>query len=221
MNYMEFLLGVAAGIATNFLVWWVLFHWLDPNIQFSPQLSGVPRARTELDQSEYRYRVKLENSGRRRAIDIEIMARLRVKGLRTPEIWNILYVPLRSNGEVSHRIPFMDPAKAGVVANRKIVFLHLNSSETLPHWSIFPEEIREKAESRELLLEEILSIGSKGDLQFYAYAYDNFSGSRKLFVSKRYTVDDVGQGPFDQDALTITGGPSGSDRSSYDQDDED
>jgi hypothetical protein len=221
LNYFEFLLGVAAGIATNFFVWWVLFHWLDPDIQFSPQLSKVPRARTELDKAQFRYRVKLENSGRRRAIDIEIMARLRVKGLKTPQIWNILYVPLRSNGDVSHRIPFMDPAKTGVVANRKIIFLHLNSSDTLPHWSIFPEEIRQRAENRELLLEELLSIGSKADLQFYAYAYDSFSGTRKLFVSKRYTAEDIAEGPFAQDGLNVNDVISSSDSYSDDLDNDD
>lgn len=199
----ELIVGFMLGILTNFIVWAVLSHYFVPKIRFSKRLSKVPIKKTKKDRSGYRYRFKIENSGRRDIIDVELTARLGVKGLRTKNMWNILYIPLNADGSISYRIPKLFPAKEGETGHRKIIFLHPNSAELLRHWTIFPEEIRCKTRQKTLLFEDLLRLGSQAKLEIHAFCYDRFSGSRKLYVSDPYARDDIVEENFDPMSLDV------------------
>jgi hypothetical protein len=200
----EFLFGFVLGIATNLLSWWILSHLIVPRISFSPQISKTRTHKTQGDQSGYKYRVKIENSGRRAAIDVEIIARLRVKGIGGfPKTnWHIVNIPLSTHGDKSYRIPRILPVKKGL-ARRHTLRLLINEVEEFRTSLIYPEAIRKKAEEGTLLLEDLLTLGSAANLQILVFAYDEFSGARKLFVSKRYTCGDIKEGPFDRKGLEV------------------
>lgn len=222
-SFWDLIVGIVLGIVTNFIAWAILFHYFIPKIRFSEQLSKVRIKKTREDRSGYRFRVKIENAGRRRIIDIELTARLSVKGLRTKSIWNTLYIPLSPNGDSSYRIPMLLPAIRRVSGRRKIIFLYPNSTDILRDWSIFPEEMREKARNKELLLEDLLKLGTEAKLEIHAYCYDSFSGTRKLFISEPYTVDVNGkipEGQFDSTSLAVIPATVVSEESEVDEGDE-
>ena len=45
--------------------------------------------------------------------------------------------------------------------------------------------------------------GSDYKLFIFAYGYDSFSGTRKMFRSKAYQLDDIIEGKFKRDSLQI------------------
>ena len=49
----------------------------------------------------------------------------------------------------------------------------------------------------------MLTLGAQTTLDTEAFGYDEFSGTRRLFLSKDYTVNDIKVGPFDQGGLTV------------------
>ena len=199
-------LGFFLGLATNFIVWGLLFHYFVPRVRFSPHISKVPNKKTREDKSGFRYRFKIENAGRRDIIDVDLAARLSVKGLRTPSIWSTIYIPLSADGDSSYRIPLLRPAKKGKIARRKVMFFYTNSRDVLRDWSIFPEKLRRRSRNRTLLLEDLMKLGSKANPEIHAYCYDSFSGSRKLFISRPYSTDEILSGVFEAAGLGVLKG---------------
>jgi hypothetical protein len=49
---------------------------------------------------------------------------------------------------------------------------------------------------RELTLETLLSLGKDAENAIWVFSYDDFSGSRKAFVSKKYRLEDMAVGKF-------------------------
>lgn len=192
------LIGLLTGILTALIAWWILFHCIIPRIHFSSSISKTP---TQDDKSGYRYRFKLENAGRRSIIDVELMARLRIKGLLAdyPNNWEVINIPLGANGR-RYKIPRILPIRRRRV--RYIMRLYVNRVDEFRE-PIYPEHIRRKAEKQSLLLEDILSLGSQATLQIHAFGYDEFSGARKLFISKFYTIHDIKEGPFEEKGLDV------------------
>lgn len=194
--------GFITGFVSSFLVWLLLTRIMVPRIRFSQAISKMPISRTKEDKSGIRYRFKIENAGRRDAIDVEIIARLSVRGRRS-KTWNYLYIPLSPDGDNSYRIPRLLPARKNKAGRRKIMFLYTNSRDTLRDWSAFPKELRIKSRTKRLLLEELMRAGDKSKIEIHAFAYDAFSGARKLFDSKAYTLDDIRGGPFGRRSLEL------------------
>lgn len=200
LNFLELILGFILGVLTNFAVWAIFAFYFIPDICFSPSISKKKIALTETDRSGYRYRFRIENSGTRDVIDIELMARLSVliKGH-----WNTIYIPLSPDGSPNYRMPILEPVRKDGIGRRRTIFLYTNSTDVLKDWSIFPTELRKKAREQTLLLEDLMSAGKAARLQIFAYCYDGFSGTRKLFRSKIYMIEDIIEGRFDPKGLSV------------------
>ena len=190
-----FIIGFLAGIVTNLLVWWALFHVIVPKIQFSPFISKLPTTVPDSDNSGFRYRFKMRNGGRRGIIDVELNATLRIEGLTKRKNFELIGIPLTTDGERRARINRLPRVRPGVKAAR-VYRLYINSVEELSNRSIYPEHIRRKAEERALTLEDLLVLGDEAYLQIAAFGYDEFSGARKLFLSKYYMLSHVKTGEF-------------------------
>lgn len=203
MSFIDFLFGIIVGIGTNLLSWWILFHLIVPKTSFSPDISKVSINQSKGDMSGYKYRIKIENSGRRAIIDVRITARLRIRGIGSfPQTnWHIVNIPLSSDGD-SYEIPRLLPIRKGMT-RRHTLRLLINNANDFQTNSIYPESIRKKAKNSELLLDDLLKLGNKANLQVLAFGYDEFSGTRKLFVSKSYSLADIKEGPFDSMSLNI------------------
>ncbi|HUT74310.1 MAG TPA: hypothetical protein VM221_05700 [Armatimonadota bacterium] len=134
-------------------------------------------------------------------MDVEVTARLRVKRLvaTRPGNWWVSSIPVEY-GDPICRVPKMGPVRTG--ARRQIVPLLVNDAEQFRQ-APYPAEVREKAQNRSLLPEDLLRLGDRTELRLIVSGYDAFSGARRLFVSKEYTVGDIIDGRFNKDGLEV------------------
>ena len=187
-------IGFLFGIIASLLAWWFQSHLIVPNIQFSQNISKIPSVDKK---SRYKYRIKLENSGKRSVIDIEIMARLRIKGVGDfPNNWRVNYIPLEEMG-INYRIPIITRKKE--IKSGHIITFDVNEVvdfkklETLER---YPDNIKRKAKEKTLLLEDVLRLGSEANIRIEAFGFDEFSGARKFFKSEFYTIHNIKEGRF-------------------------
>lgn len=190
MNFVDLLvanlLGLVVGIAASFASWWILFHRIVPCVEFSSAISATPR-RSNPDKKTFRF--KLQNTGRRAVIGSEVFARLRIKW-PDGNNWTGYYIPLGREGERKYELPRLERSR-----NRTLT-LWINRTESFRSRGRFPDDFRAKAETRELTLADVLSQGTAANLQIFLSGYDEFSGARKIFMSKQYTLKDVLEGRF-------------------------
>lgn len=203
LDFINFFLGLAVGLATNLFSWWLLFHGIVPKVRFSPYISKTPSDEIGHDKSEFRYRVKYENSGGRAIIDLEVTASISIEGLGpSKDSLHIFLLPLNPDGNLSFRRPRLLPRHK---TNRPghISRFFINSAVEHLDRPPYPDNIREKARQGILTLEELLELGSKATVEVQAFGYDEFSGSRRLFLSHPYTVKDIKLGAFKKYSLGI------------------
>lgn len=196
----QLLIGIIIGIITggisSYGVWYYVVHILVPKIKFSDHIS-----KTIGSNGNPVYKIKFENCGKRKAIDLQINTRFRVKGLVTnaPHIWKVAYIPYSHDRR--EQIPFLSPVEKKQNAMRETIPLLLN--EAAFNQNIYPEEIRDAYNNQSLTLENLFAMGTIQKLQVNVFCFDEFSGSRKLFTSKVYSLDDIKSGPFERTSLKI------------------
>jgi len=196
--------GLIIGLFTSFFSWWVLFRWMAPTITLSDAISKtssrVPLEEDD-DKSGVRYRIKFENSGRRPIIDLEVQALVRIKGLVDPQstIWEVVHLPMETDGEKVYSIPLMNPVRTSKLRTRLRICPNHTKYCARPQ---FPPHIREKATKKELLLEDLLSLGTSSQLRVIISGFDELTGSRKLFM-KTYLPTDIKFGEFERNSLAI------------------
>ena len=197
--------GLIIGLFTSFFSWWVLFRWMSPTITLS---DGISKTNSKVpineddDRSGVRYRIKFENSGRRPVVDLEVRVFVRIKGLVDPKstIWEVVHLPMETDGEKVYSIPLMNPVRKSKLRTRLRICLNHTNYCTKPH---FPSHIREKAARKELQLEDLLSFGTAADFRVITSGFDELTGARKVFL-KTYSARDIKFGEFDRNGLSIT-----------------
>ena len=200
MNFTELLLGIFIGLVTggisSFIVWFIVFHVIVPHIEFSDCISKV------IDENgEPTYRIKIENSGRRPAIDLKVNIRYRVKASAgaKPFSWLVTYIPFSKDRR--EQIPFLNPVRNKAKAMREVIPLLINDATF--EGNIFPDDVKEQYLMGKLTLEDLFSVGHDHGLQIFVFCYDSFSGTRKIFKSKVYTASDIRPGKFQRYGLGI------------------
>jgi hypothetical protein len=201
------LVSLVLGIISSFVAWGILFHYLVPELRFASRISKVDLEKGEDSKAGHKYRFRFENAGQRKIIDIELIARVSIKGLQKDKVnaRNTVYVPVSSDGGLSYRIPSLRPAKRGRAGGRKTIRLYPNSTDMLQGQYIFDEDLRKKSQRKELQLEDLLELPKDSPdarLEIHAFCYDSFSGTRKLF-STQYTAWDIREGRFEDTSLEI------------------
>jgi hypothetical protein len=201
--------GLAVGLFTSFFSWWVLFRWMAPTISLSDQISKTESkhpAEDDEDKSGWRYRIKIENSGRRPVIDLQVRAWARIRGLNDPNstIWEVVHLPFNTDGGLSYTIPLMNPVRKSKLRTR--LRICLNHTD-YPTKAIFPQTIRDKAIRRELILEDLLSLGTASEVRVVVSGYDEFTGARKIF-QKIYLPSNIKKGEFERAGLSVVDAPN-------------
>lgn len=188
------MIGIPVGVLGSFLAWWIIYHRIIPIVRFS---EDICKDKYDPDNTGFRYRIKLENYGRRAILDLELIARYRVKGLfkGRPGNWKVVYIPLHNN-----RIFNMPPVKKSHF--REMVRINLNEASEFNN-IIFSRQIRTKLKNKLLLLEDLLSLGADSTLQIYGFGFDEFSGVRKFVKSKVYKKNDIKFGEFNKKGLNV------------------
>jgi len=200
MRFYELLIGIFIGLVTggisSFIVWFIVYHIIVPHVEFSECISKVPD-----ENGDPTYRIKIENSGRRPAIDIKINIRYRVKAAHDskPLKWLITYIPFSKDKR--EQIPYLNPVRHKHKSMREVIPLLINDATF--EENVFPDDIREMYLLGKLQLEDLFSIGHDHGLQVFVFCYDSFSGTRKIFKSKIYTLSDIRPGKFERHSLNI------------------
>lgn len=179
----EFIIGIVTGI----LGWAILAHLVVPSLSFSKNIAKT------YEGNKFRYRIKVNNTGWRSIIDVQLAARLRIPDLSTePGRVQILYIPIGYN----EHTPIIPP-------HRQILFhLRITNIDTYG-LALLPGNVVECINNGSVTLEDMLNMHKDATLQFYIFGYDRLSGARKLFESKRYTLKDILLGAFPKDGMEV------------------
>ena len=180
------LIGIPIGILCSLLAWWLLFHIVTPKVEFSPKISKI------LLNGTHKYRIKFGNVGRRRIIDVSLHGRVTARGISSEFPNKLTDLPIKLKRDYWP-----------VLSKKEMKISSVESDHLVFNDIIFPSEVRLKAHENTLKLEDVFSIGQQPILQINVFAYDEFSGSRKVFCSKKYSVEDIVEKPFASDTLYL------------------
>lgn len=133
-------------------------------------------------------------------IDSTVIVRLQIKGLKTYQLnnWQNIYLPT-STSDYKNIAIIRPKRKNGGGVVREIKAYDCDYFQK----NIFSNEIREASKNKTLTLEDILKLGSNARLRIMLLGYDEYSGSRKLFLSKVYTINDIKKGLYEKNSVNI------------------
>jgi len=186
------------GVGASFLVWWLTFkHW-SPKLRIGTTIS---KRQTEENESKFEYRFKFENIGRRNIIDVEVIVRLRIQGIKKgTRNWTVIYLPTSSSLEYK-KVAIIRPASENGI--RPVLEIKLYECGDYFQKVFFPEDIRQKSKNNKLTLEDVMQLGTTSELQILMLGTDEFSGARKFFESKVFGTDDIIVGSFDRNGIDV------------------
>ena len=190
-KWISLLVSVPIGAISSLIAWWILNYCIKPKIKFSDNISRID------EDSKSFYRFKFENSGRRRIVDSEIIAKLRIKGLKYSTNWEVIYLPLDNN-----RIPIIKSVKKEKNKLREVPRLELGLIDQ-KYFRFLPDKIKQMIIDDSIKLEDLMNLVSKTELILIVSGYDEISGAKKTFESKPYKIDDIKKGKFDNYGLNV------------------
>lgn len=166
------------GVGSSFFAWWLLQHYLTPHASFSQELAKykVPGGGTI-------YLSAFKNTGRRRMVDIEVIARIGVREYNGAAGW--AYFSVRTNAA---RLPELEKNRRGVVR----IF---DDREELSFLDAPSKGLRDEVE-RCGDLEEILCLGIDATIEIHVFCTDSFSGTRRHMKSQEYNRLSIRNGRF-------------------------
>ncbi|MDR1792099.1 MAG: hypothetical protein LBR36_01445 [Bacteroidales bacterium] len=162
----------------------------------------ISKLPTKENKSKYKYRFKFENIGKRNIIDIEVIVRLRIKGLKPdlPRNWEVIYLP--TTALEYKKIAIIRPVSKTKI--RPVLEIKTYECDYFQK-EFFPSEIKEKSQNGTLTLEEVMQLGTKSEFQILIFGTDTFSGARKFFESKFFGKGDIIEGYFDRNGVEVQG----------------
>jgi len=185
------LIDVGIGALSSLIAWWILNYCITPKIKFSDNISQIEEGSHKI------YRFKFENNGCRKIFDAEIIAKLRIKGLKHSTLWEVMNLPLDND-----HIPIISSIKKKKRKFREVPRLELQLIEQ-KYFRFLPEKIKEKINDDSITLEDLMNLGTDSELILYVTGFDEISGARKTFVSKPYKINDIKNGLFDNHGLNV------------------
>jgi len=162
----------------HFLYGGLLFKKIVPKIKFSERIS---RINTTENNSGLKYRFKFENSGRRNVIDLEVIERQKIRGLRESfkANWTVVYLP--TSALDYKKVAIIRPVRK--TKSRHILEIKANECDFFQN-ELFPEQIRLKSTEKTLTLDDVMNLGAETEFQIMIIGTDEYSGAKKFFESK-------------------------------------
>ncbi|TAP39583.1 hypothetical protein [Arthrobacter sp. S39] len=185
--------AVVTGVLSSYLFWLWLTKRLRPRIVWSKHISvnehwlgGPPK-----------YRVKIQNVGRRAAVDFGAICMLRVPGVATGE--NVKLVKLRT---LDVPLPFLGKGKGRLITIK---------TDGLDQFHVLglPEPLRSRLNQEPpVTLEDLFADFPGSEVMLYLSAYDAVSGTRCHFQSVPYTSSSLTRKWFEPGSVAVqSGGP--------------
>lgn len=172
------LVSVPTGILTSFLFWWWFSRQLAPRIAWSDIMVAPPE--TDWTGTDHDMpRIKIVNVGRRHALDLQVWAQLRlpheVNGAGSP----VSLIELPTSVTWLPRLQRQSYRYVRMCLGRVPV-----------------AELERVGMDPGIDLPTLLRTHDEAAVRVYLFAYDGFSGARKIFVSPDYTADMLITGAF-------------------------
>jgi hypothetical protein len=184
---LDILLGVAIGLITGLLSWWIIARFVRPLLVIVPDISKLP---DETGAARWRYRIKVLNKRRRliphtAAVDLHVTATVRILGLResAPKTWYTISVPVGRTGDLAY-----------VRWNSALRLRLHNISED--QMMLLPQSLQGEIKDASIELESLLALGSKAQLRVVATAAHSYTLGRSIAV-RRFRTDSIHNGPFE------------------------
>ena len=178
------LVSVPTGILTSYVFWWWVTRRLAPRLDWSAELV-VPADHTRTGTAHDQPRVKTVNLGRRDAVDLQVKAQLRVPhevdNIGSPMSivdlpTSVAWLPRLQHGSLRYvRLCLEDVPEAELQRVAAVVGRKPTPGEGLA---------------------EFLRDHPDASVRLYLFAYDEFSGARKMFVSPDYSAANMVAGAF-------------------------
>jgi hypothetical protein len=178
------LVSVPTGILTSFVFWWWVTRRLAPRIAWSSVLV-IPSATTHTGTDHDQPRVKTVNLGRRDAVDLQVKAQLRV-----PHDVDNIGSPM-SIVDLPTSVEWLPRLQRGSLRYVRLCLEQVPPSELRRVGAVVG---REPAPGCGLA--EFLRGHPDATVRLYLFAYDEFSGARKMFVSPDYGASTMVEGSF-------------------------
>jgi len=170
MQITDFFIGIIMGVITSYFVWWLLTRATVPKVTFAPFISKIQDT-----EDKSRYRIGFKNSGRRTIIDVQIIVELVIKGFDTKLPNNTSYIQLNLHKPKLYKVS---------KGTRWALTIDLNK---LPNsLSVY----------KNATLEDLLKI-KNAKVRIIIFGYDEYSGSRKILESDKYTFTDIKEEKFE------------------------
>lgn len=177
------IIGLLGGFSLSIVFWWMLNHYLVPDLQFSDEIS---RSEVGFYKSSVRHQIAIKNCGRRDAYNVKFRVRLKIKDIlqNGGTLWD--FMDLETSGK-----EFFVLKKGSMFRVTPVVHRTLGFSRT-----IFPAHIQKLYEEQTLSLDDIFNEFHDVRVFIEVIATDRFSGGAKYFRSKEYSRNDIRNGVF-------------------------
>ncbi len=187
--------GVLASTIASFIFWILTFRISRTKLAFSSVIEK------SINAGEYRYRVKLINSGKRDLIEVSFLTKIEIK--RKYNV-NFTYLGLGNDNmlPILHGKGFQK-RNSGLKCGMNLTLYTTQTTLNEFKKPFYFKEIRQKAENGKLSLDDILSkYGEKIKITIFAYGYDSITGARKMFQSNKYGFDNIEIGRYNNVKLS-------------------
>ena len=198
MNIFELVLGFILGCISSTLVsiaWYKIFV---PKIKFADTICRYEST----DQHEiYTYKIKFRNIGKRDIFEMYLYCTLFIPGLQRESTMHLVDINLSYN----FKPLFKRRGKEGALNPDGLVRICLNDEQMIEEFTrpIYSTVINDKAKKGLLTLEDLLGITQLSYIKFYIIAHDKFTGSKKVFESPSYTINNIKHGLYKYGELYV------------------
>ncbi|MBQ2901504.1 MAG: hypothetical protein IJE49_06600 [Agathobacter sp.] len=198
MDYIGLFLGFVSGCIASAIVSLVWYKIFVPKIKFADTICKYDSMH---EDEVYTYKVKFRNTGKRDIFEMYLYCTLFMPDLLMKDSVQIAEL----NVSYDFRPLFKKRKEKNNMNPDGLIRICFNDSDMMSEFArpIYPKKIRDKAEKKQLTLEDLLTITSTSYLKFYIIAHDRFTGSKKIFESPSYTSGNVKKGLYKSGELYV------------------
>jgi len=186
---MEFLLGVVSGLISTLIFWIIKNKISPPKVHFGEDISRITYS-----SGENGYIIIYKNTGHRKLIDISLKVIVRIPGI---VVWDKSLTQTFHLNTTSDKKFLLDK---NIPTTTRIT---LENSDNLLISGLISKEIKNKIEEKNFALDELLKLSPKSYVSIFILGNDEVTGVRKVFESKKYSINDIRDGKFNRDTMSI------------------
>lgn len=188
-------LGFLVGILSSGFFWWITTRLLRPRIAFG---DGIRKTENDALEAGYSYASRILNVGFRDAVDVEITVALRYvdPAGRSDFAQLVALSPLTTRVMVLRRRRVKEFLGKRRYGGNRGFGIKAQDTEGLLKRAQMPESILRGVRDKTLRLDQVLEALPGSSVEVAVSAWDNFSGSRRIFMSPRWSLGDIREGEW-------------------------